>query len=67
MNGIKLELMVANRKDGEGHCYALTANVGYKHIVLTWKVQDIAEVMGISVRELYEKYEGDKHTLYYEV
>lgn len=59
--------MVAKRKDGDGYCYALTANVGYKHIVLTWKAQDIAEVMGISVRDLYDKYAGDNRTLYYEV
>lgn len=52
---IKLVLKVGKGKSGNLF-YALCADVGYTLVYLTFKAQDIAEILRISVAQLYEDY-----------
>ena len=48
------------KKDGSGTYLALFADLGYRQLPVTFKVDDLSELTGLSVRELRELPVGER-------
>lgn len=64
----KLKLKVGKSKTGNVY-RALCIDLGYRYMPVCFKDQDIAEVLGVTVRDLVEKYklDGDMPVAYFDV
>ena len=48
------------KRDGSGTYIALFADLGYRQMPITFKIEDLSELTGLSVRQLRELSVGER-------